>query len=175
MRGETNFKGEKKKAQIEALRFIVSIAIESCRDCTVFDSYKLLHENSVNKGVVEYFELIKIILTGLYGQSGDQNYAHRSGKTTCCWNTLLCIEGVLVGHIAWFSTLESGALVKIVFGDKEIFAMYDTGYVIDELGFAIERGSSTKLGLPRDGDTTSSIPDRHAFLKYVLSVSKDSK
>lgn len=175
MRGETNFKGEKKKAQIEALKFIVGIAIESCRDCVGFTFYKLIHENSVNKGVVEYFESVKIILAGLYGQSGDQNNAHRSGKTTCCWNTLLCIEGVLVGHIAWFSTLESGAFVKVVFGDKEIFAMYYTGHIIDELGFVVERGPSTKLGLPRDGDIASSIPDRHAFLKYVISVSKDSK
>lgn len=123
----------------------------------------------------EYFELVKIILTGLYGQSGDQNNPHQSGKTTCCWNTLLCIEGILVGHIAWFSTLESGAFVKVVFGDRETFAMYYTGHIIDEFGFVIERGLSTKLGLPRDGDTASPITDRDAFLKYVISVSKDSK
>lgn len=175
MRGETNFRREKKKAQIEALRFIVGIAIESCRDCKVFELYKMMHENSVSMAVAEYFELVKIILAGLYGQSGDQNNPHQSGKTTCCWNTLLCIEGVLVGHIAWFSTLESGAFVKVVFGNRETFAMYYTGHIIDEFGFVIERGSSTKLGLPRDGDTASPITDRHAFLKYVISVSTDSK
>lgn len=175
MRGETNFKGERKKAQVEALRFIVNIAIESRRCNIRFASSKLLHESLAIQDIRGYFESVKTILTDLYVQSGDQNKAHQSGRTTCCWNTLLCIDGVLTGHISWFSTLESGALVKVVFGDKEIFAMYDTGYIIDELGFATDRGASLILGLPREGDNTSVNPNRQGFLSYALRVSKDSR
>ena len=172
MRGETDFNGD--NAQVEALRWIAGIAIESKRDNQGFTICKLYLQQA-NNDINVLLNSVKTILGILFGNSISNN-SLPSSSVTCCWNTLLYVGSKkrLVGTITWFSTEGSGAFVKVVFGDKTTFALYDTGYTLNVFGYQIERSESHELGLPRSSDTKSNL-NRQAFLEYALGVSQDRK
>jgi hypothetical protein len=173
MRGETTFIGQRIDSQREAVEFILKIMIDSMSHDPnftlanlLFNSYK--GERS-KRSLKDLYDILRQVAVLLYKNSSNKS-RHEDSIPSLCYNKLLYVEGdnKLVGTITWFSTAGSGAFVRIVYGTKTTFAIYDTGYITDEFGKITERG------LSREGDIKSD-KDQANFLSYALSVSQDPK
>jgi hypothetical protein len=179
MRGETTFSGDQKKAQREAFEFILDIAIRAKRNHSLFDAARILFDRIKSNSNSDFGSLLcssQQIFVLLYSTTARYTDCHKSDQVICCWSTVISFESEskLAGTITWYSTKQSGAFVRIVFGARTTFAIYDTGYITDEFGQITERGQSPLLGLPRKGDSASDM-DQASFLSYALSVSQDPK